>query len=292
MSSISSVLQMIEEVYPDLSPALRKAARYLQKHPTEAALSPLRKVAEGANVSPTTLVRLATHLGFASYNAFKDAFRDPIRTGADRYALNASRLVNEQTSTGHREFHGTITRAISGSLDDLFRSVTAEDISRASETLRQANKIYIIGLRSMFSPAFYFYYLMRTFSPNVVLLENRMDMLIEEIGGIGSGDVLLAISYEPYADTTVRVVEFARDAGAEVIALTDSKLGPLASHASQFFVLPTSSRSFYQSLVPTMALLETLISFVQTQSGEDAVERISKEFARREDFDVYWRDNS
>ena len=286
----SPILKTIEEAYPKLSPRLKTAARYVLKHPAEVALSSLRDVAAGAKVSPTTIVRLATDVGYENYNAFKDAFRAPMRTGSGQYAANASRLLNEQTTSGATEFQQQIPLAISASLDLLFRTVTHEHITTAAGKLRKARRIYVLGLRSMFSPAFYFYYLMKTLSPAVVLLENRMDMLIEEMGAIGPGDVLLAISFEPYAAAAIKAAALARDTGAEVIALTDSKLGPLAAKATQVFVLPTSGSSFYQSLVPTMALLEMLISTIQIDEGDGAVDRISSEFAKREQFGAYWRD--
>lgn len=291
MASNSAVLQAIEGAYPKLKPRLRKAARYVLNHPAEVALSSVRDVAAGANVSATTMVRLATELGFGNYNAFKEAFREPLRAGPGGYAAKASKQLSTLGRSGD-DRHQSIVSGLRKGMDDLLAAVVAEDVNTAVRKILKARQLYVLGLRSMFSPAFYFYYLYRTLAPNAVLLENRMDMLIEEMGAIGAEDVLLVISFEPYALATVKSVEFARRTGAEVIALTDSKLGPLAAIAQQSFILPTAGSSFYQSLVPTMALLEMLISTIQIEQGDVAVDRIEAEFEKRASFGVYWRDKS
>src|SRR5476651_1970687 len=118
------IVERIESAYASLSPRLRKAARYVQKNPSNVALYPLRHVAAGANVSPTTLVRLSADLGFATYNAFKDAFREWLRVGADRYVVRARSLISEGTSDGSQQFYqATIAEALK-SLTALFEGIT------------------------------------------------------------------------------------------------------------------------------------------------------------------------
>jgi len=290
LNTVPLAFQKLEAAYPNLSPRLRKAARYVQKHSAEVALYPLRRVAAEAGVSPTTLVRLAADLGFPTYNAFRNAFREKIvRTGAERYATNASRAIAD-ASDGFGATYKLAQQKLSASLDSMFRTISAADIARAGTMLHAASKIYIVGMRSMYSATFYFDYVLRTFDRKSVLVEDRMGMLIEEIGEISSKDVLLVISFEPYVITAVKAVEYAVHAGASVIAVTDSNLSPIAVHANQVLVVPTASISFYQSLAPTMALLETILAYMLNKAGKKAVDRIAAEFERRAQFGSYWVD--
>jgi DNA-binding MurR/RpiR family transcriptional regulator len=290
LNSVPPAVERLEAEYSKLSPRLRKAARYVQKHPTEVALYPLRQVAAGAGVSPTTLVRLATDLGFPTYNAFRNAFRDKIvRTGAERYATDASRALADAPD-GFDVVYEQARQKLSASLDSMFSTISAADVARAGGVLHAAAKIYIVGMRSMYSATFYFDYVLRTFDRKSVLVEDRMGMLIDEIGEISSKDVLLVISFEPYVIAAVKAVEYAAHAGASIIAITDSNLSPVAVRASQVLVVPTSSISFYQSLAPTMALLETILAYMLKKAGKKAVDRIAAEFKRRAQFGSYWVD--
>jgi DNA-binding MurR/RpiR family transcriptional regulator len=286
----AKVAQKLESSYETLTPRLRKAARYVQKNPTEVALYPLRQVASDAKVSPTTLVRLAADLGFPTYNEFRNAFREGIRTGAEQYASNASRVIADRASKGFEATYEHARALFSGSLDALFRSVSVNDIVKASATLHRAATIYLLGMRPMFSASFYFAYVLKTFRDRIVLIEDRMGMMIDEIGPMSKRDALLVVSFEPYALSAVKAAEHARAVGASVIAITDHTLSPFSSRSTQMLTVPTSSTSFYQSLVPTLALIEMIVAHLLQLEGPAAVDRISSEYVRREQFGIYWSD--
>src|SRR5690606_958006 len=125
MTKPHHVVRAIEDAYSRLSPRARQAARYIQKNPTFVALYPLRQIAAGARVSPSTLVRLAAEVGFPSYNAFKDAFRNEARSGSSRYAENATRLSTGKDAAGLEKFYGSAIQTTSHSLEILFRSISS-----------------------------------------------------------------------------------------------------------------------------------------------------------------------
>jgi DNA-binding MurR/RpiR family transcriptional regulator len=54
--------------------------------------------------------------------------------------------------------------------------------------MMRARRIYLLGLRCNYGLSFYLCNLLRTFIANVVLLEGRMGMLIDEGGMIGAKD--------------------------------------------------------------------------------------------------------
>ncbi|MBV8652528.1 MAG: MurR/RpiR family transcriptional regulator, partial [Alphaproteobacteria bacterium] len=164
------------------------------------------------------------------------------------------------------------------------------EIAAAGKIMKSARRLYILGLRSNYCLSFYLHYVLRTFMSNLVLLEGRLGMLIDELGDIGAKDALVVVSYEPYALDAVKAVEHAATTGASVIAITDTTLSPVARFATRLLILPTASTSYYQSLVPTMALLEGLLGYLVARGGPKIVQRVKEEFERRDNFGVYWRD--
>jgi DNA-binding MurR/RpiR family transcriptional regulator len=290
MTDIASITRRLEDDYQSLAPQLRKAARYVVKAPTEIALYSLREVAARAEVGPTTFIRLAAQLGFSSYNAFRETFRDGLRSGADRYASNVEQIQHDR---GHADFaplYRDTGELIIKNIADAYASISAADIAAAGKIMKGARRLYILGLRSNYCLSFYLHYVLRTFMPNLVLLEGRLGMLIDELGDIGAKDALVVVSYEPYALDAVKAVEHAATTGAAVIAITDTKLSPVARFATRLLILPTASTSYYQSLVPTMALLEGLVCYLVARGGPKIVQRVKEEFERRDNFGVYWRD--
>ena len=88
----------------------------------------------------------------------------------------------------------------------------------------------------------------------------------------------------------MKAVQHAAARGAAIIAVTDNTLSPIAHNAATVFVLPTAGTSFYQSLVPTMSVLESLVCYLVARGGLRIVGRVKEEFRRRERFGVYWSD--
>jgi DNA-binding MurR/RpiR family transcriptional regulator len=290
MSDVISITRRLENDYSGLAPQVRKAARYVVKAPTEIALYSLREVAARAEVGPTTLVRLALQLGFTSYNAFRETFREGLRSGADRYASNVQRLQHDRARADFEQLYRDAGQLIVENIVATYSSISAADIAATAQVMKRARRLYILGLRSNYCLSFYLHYVLRTFMSNLVLLEGRMGMLIDELGDIGRKDALIAVSYEPYALEAVKAVEHAAVSGAAVIAMTDTTLSPIARHATRLLILPTAGTSFYQSLVPTMALLEGLVCYLVARGGPRIVQRVKEEFERRDNFGAYWRD--
>jgi DNA-binding MurR/RpiR family transcriptional regulator len=288
MTDLATVRSRLEAAYQDMSRQQRRAARYVLNTPTEIALYPLRQVAARAGVGAATMVRLANSMGFASYNAFRELFREDVRAGADRfYGSRAETFISRRN--GFDALHRATGETLARSIQEAFDAAPPAEFAAAGRTLARARRIYVLGLRSNYAVAFYFHYVLRTFLANVVLLEDRMDMLIDELGDIGKRDALLVLSSEPYAVNAVKAVEHAVKAGAAVVALTDNPVAPVARGAAHVFSLPNTTTAFYQSHVSKMALIEAFVVYLFARGGARAVAQVKTEFERRERFGVYWR---
>ena len=55
-SASDKILADLQQVYPNLSPQLRRAAHYLIERPDEIAFTSMRQLAERADVQPATMV--------------------------------------------------------------------------------------------------------------------------------------------------------------------------------------------------------------------------------------------
>ncbi len=288
--NIETLFAQIEEDYDNLPPQLRKAARYVVQNPTMVALSPLRKVAGNAGVSSTTLIRLATTLGFALYDDFREPFRDSLRPGSERYSGAARQIVDQRKEHGFDGVFARTGETIGAQIAELFQTVSPADVTAAGKVLMKARRVYVLGLRSTFAAAFYFQYVTGSFKDNVRLVDTQYGMLLDQMLDVSEEDALLVVSFDPYPLETVRFVNHMAEQGGTVVAITDNRLSPLAQRAEHVFVVPNVDASFYTSLVPTFALLEAIISFLLMEGGRKNVEKIKDRFALLEQHGVYWSD--
>src|SRR5881394_2316464 len=91
-ASAALTREVLGEDIDALSPQLRRAARFLGRHPELVAMHSLRGLAERAGVAPASFVRLAKALGFAGYPDLRRALVGRMLPAALSYAAKAEQL--------------------------------------------------------------------------------------------------------------------------------------------------------------------------------------------------------
>ncbi len=84
------------------------------------------------------------------------------------------------------------------------------------------------------------------------------------------------------------VAPIARDAGAAVIAITDSVQSPYGGIASNCFIVATESPQFFPSHVAPLVLIEGLMGMVVRRAGKQAVDRIRSTELAGHELQEYW----
>ena len=103
-------------------------------------------------------------------------------------------------------------------------------------------------------------------------------------------DVLIAMTCKPYRVEVVEAVEIAREQGMTVIGISDSAASPVITGSAFGFVVSVDTPQFFPSSVSTIALLETLLSFVIGCADANIVERVEEFHKRRHVLGLYYDD--
>ena len=279
-------VRLIVDSFSALTPQQQKAAKFILENPEDVGLNSMRAIAKGAAVKPATVSRLSKTLGFAEYHQFREPFRERLRKIEPKFA---SRVADVQKRGGDYEALLSELRAqeignIQGTLSDQNMPVLMD----AAETMHQSRRVYVLGLRGAYGPAFLFYYAYQLFQKNCRLIDTRAGIFADQLRGIGETDSLLVISFPPYTQLTIDAVQYADEAGAKIIAITDSVVSPATSAAGHTIITRNHSTSFYHSFTGALAVTEALITLLVTKKGGDAV-RIAREAENQlSKISAYW----
>ncbi|HEX9464959.1 MAG TPA: MurR/RpiR family transcriptional regulator [Alphaproteobacteria bacterium] len=267
-----------------LSPQLRRAARFLSRHPDLVAIHSLRDLAKSAAVTPATFVRLAQALGFAGYPELRREILGRILPGALSYAAKAERLQSVGDPSGIYEqiFNTQITN-----LGATQRANGVDVIRASAETLERARRVWIVGLRSLYPLAFYLHYVWSFFRRDLFLAASPSGVLDNALFAIERGDAMVVMTMAPYSRDAVAAAEMAAKAGARVVALTDSDLSPLAPHADHVLVAATDTPSFFHSLTAASGVVEALVAMLASRGGAKALKAIRRTQDRLEAMRTY-----
>lgn len=269
---------------PEFSKGHRRIADYILSHYDKAAFMTASKLGESVGVSESTVVRFASELGYEGYPELQKALQEEMRT-----RLTAVQRIEVSFDRFGR--------------DEVFKSVLLHDIDRIRRTLEETNtsefsaavedivnaeRIYIMGIRSSAALATFMGYYFKLMLPNVTVIETgSRSELYEQLMHMTDKDVLIGISFPRYSRQTVYAINYARDIGAKTIAITDRTDSPIAAKADKYLLAKSDMVSFVDSLVAPLSLINALIVAVSIQNRE----LVSQNFERLdriwEEYEVY-----
>ena len=123
---------------------------------------------------------------------------------------------------------------------------------------------------------------------NVRLIETTAGSeLFQQMMSVGEGDVMVAISFPRYSKRVIKAVEFARRAGADVVALTDSPESPIAPAAAQLLIAQSDMASYVDSLVAPLSLINAIVVAVSRAREDDVRKRLETLEHIWDEYDVY-----
>lgn len=280
-------VRLLTESFSGLTPELQKAARYMLENPEEVGLNSMRTVARGAGVKPATVSRLSKALGFAGYDALREPFRERLRVNEPKFA---SKLRDVQRR-GSDDSEGLFADLRDREVANIERTLSDDNypvLVAAAETLHRCRRVYVLGLRGAYAPAFLFHYAYQLFQENSQLLDTHAGIFADQLRGIDEQDALLVVSFPPYTQLTIDAVEYAATAGARIIAVTDSVVSPAANAAGHTIVTQNKSASFYHSFTGALAVMQALITLLVAKKGGDAISIVQEAENQLSRISAYW----
>jgi DNA-binding MurR/RpiR family transcriptional regulator len=132
-------------------------------------------------------------------------------------------------------------------------------LAAAVALVGQADVVYVIGFRRAFPVSSYLAYSLQQAGKRVAFVDGIAGLARQQIQAIGPKDLLIAVSYQPYADETVQAVETAAASGGKVLAISDSLVSPIAKPATLTLQVRESDVRGFRSLSASMCLAQALV---------------------------------
>ncbi|MER8646783.1 MurR/RpiR family transcriptional regulator [Mesorhizobium sp. M1252] len=268
--------ETILNAFDGMSEQMQNAARFVLNRPRDVALLSMRKQARQAGVQPSTMTRLAKHLGLGGFDDIRNMYAEALRDAAAGFPGRIGKPVAKQKLKGDHALAAEMLKSIARQVTQLAEPRSLDRVVTAAVSLAKARRIYCLGLRSSHAVAWQLQYILRLVGEKSVFLDGIAGMGSDAIGGACKGDVLLVASVYSYARATVELAKFAKSRGISVVAITDSEVAPLALIAETTVVVSTDSPSFFHTMTPAFAIAEVLGALIAGHGGDEALEAIER----------------
>lgn len=258
--SYDELRSAISARHGELSRQLQKVARFALDNPNDMALETVAILARRAEVQPSTLIRFAKTFGFEGFTDMQRLFRERLVDGTPSYR---ERLRGSAEGAGGAETPFAIldhfAEAGVAALRHLREEIRPEALARAVELLAAADCVHVVGQRRSYPVAAYLGYALSHLDRRTAMIDGVGGMTIQQAAAIRAEDVLIAVSFRPYAPDTIETARLARERGAQVVAFTDGPLSPLAPLAAVAFEVEDAEVRGFRALSATMCLAVSLV---------------------------------
>ncbi|MFD3571449.1 MurR/RpiR family transcriptional regulator [Streptomyces sp. NPDC058671] len=267
-----------------LTPAERKVARVLLAAYPAAGFETVATIAERAGVSAPTVLRFVGRLGYNGYPDFQAALRDEldVRNASPIHLYEAADEAAFPQSPGGLLAHSA--KLFGDALAQTLTELAPHDLQTAISLLAdRKRRIVLTGGRFTHVLAQYLGLHLMQLRDGVRFLPDRDVERTAVLDAFGRRDVLVVFDYRRYENDKQAMAQLAQERGGKVIVFTDAWLSPTSAHAEVVLPSRVDTPSPYDSLVPTLAVVETVVACVVATLGDDAHRHMkhSEETARR-----------
>ena len=279
-----NLLREIEDKLPKFSKSQKIISKYILENYDKAAYMTASRLGSAVGVSESTVVRFALELGFEGYPEFQHSLQETVRIKLTSF----QRMDVTNSLIGDGDL---LSKVLNSDIDKIKRTIEEIDreaFDKSVDTLVTAKNIYIVGLGSSAILASSLNHSLRMIFDNIRLIEaSSADEIYAQIMNISPDDAVVAMSFPRYSRKLISAVNFAKDSGATVIALTDSASSPIASFADNLLVARSDMASFADSLIAPLSVINALVVAVSRKKQDELRVRLQQLEKIWDEYNVY-----
>lgn len=268
-----NVLDSLEKLIPKLTDAQQQIAVYILKNTVEASFLTLDQLSRIVGKSTTTVMRLALNLGYSGYAEFQRDLQELLRN-------RVAPVTRLEVNLKGIERQSLLVKCAEKQIDNIHRTLhnlSDDEANCAVEMIMEARKIYIIGVRTTFTAAYYLHNGLNRILNNCELIEIDSGAQYEKILNISSEDIVVAFSFPRYARITIDQVKRIKEKrGAKIIVIADGYACPLATVADITLPCGCGSLAYHNSMAGAILVSDFLITGVTLKDPINTKKRLEE----------------
>ena len=269
---METIAERLQAKADQLTRAERQLSDIILRNYPVSGLGTITALAEAAEVSTPTVARLTQKLGFASFPDFQRGLRDELDEKISGPLTKREKWVDDAPEEHLlNRFTKAVIENISGSMSKL----DPESFERTCDLLgAPERRVFVVGGRITRTLADYFFLHFQVIRRDVVHITSNSNAWPHYALDFEPGDVLVVFDVRRYENSTLKLAEFAKERGAEIILFTDQWMSPIAQYASISFSGQIAAPSAWDSNISLMLIAEMVIAEVQERNWKSTKARI------------------
>lgn len=269
-SPLVDVVDVIARAASTLTPSERRVAEVVLAQPQLVAFGTVADLADAAGAGAATVVRLAAKLGFDGFSSLQQAVQGDLAN----QLRPAAQRIREQGEPGSVAQYLQIESAnLSATLSALDDATASEVVERLADTDR---RVRVVSGDASQGVARQLVGDLASLRDDVALVEGNEVAVLRQSSLMRPSDSLVAIDVRRYDRWLIDFVRSSHDVGCSIVAITDSRLSPLAAVADHTLTVSAVGGGPFESHVGTLALCNLVVAGVAARLREQATDRLDR----------------
>lgn len=268
------VRDLVEARKADFTAAERRVVPFLRNDSLVIELQSITKLAEAAEVSTPTVIRLARKLGFDGFPDLQNAIRSEL---AERIKQPLAKL-KAHTPDAHDDH--IINQFAHKAVENVNQTIGQLDYAQFDEMAQiladPSLNVALIGGRLTRSIAVQFANHLHIVRPNVTLLGDSQNTWPQAILDMDDKTVLIIFDIRRYERKFERLAELAAKRKTRILLFTDQWGSPVENRADVCFRAMVEAPSSWDSMLALSFLVEAMVALVQRKAPDQAAARIAE----------------
>lgn len=271
-----TIVEKLRENLDNFPATERRVAHQLLSEYPVAGLQSATDLARGVGVSPPTVLRLISRLGFGSYLDFQRELREEL-TAQLSSPLNKQPMTRRNQAAVAKTVQKDFAEAVIDNIQNTFANLPPGEFAGVVQLLSdQRLQIHLIGGRFTDALALYLSVQLRILRPGVSHLQEQESNWHDQLLDMGKRDVLLVFDIRRYQPSLQRLAQAAAARQVQIILLTDQWLSPIVRVASHVLSARIAVPSVWDSSTALMAVSEALLGEVSRQGWDKSRRRFEE----------------
>ncbi|MBK8791785.1 MAG: MurR/RpiR family transcriptional regulator [Holophaga sp.] len=255
--------------YGGLTAGQRRVVDCLLNDPLLGALWGIETLAERAQVSVTTVIRVARYFGFEGFADFRQTLKEACRN------LSTPPTRGIQLPSGAPDSRGLlaeVARRDATNTQTLLQEVDQHLLAEAVRRLANAHQRLALGrgpAQIMCEMLAY-----QIAQAGLFCMVGSPADYSTQVENLTPKDLLVVVSLTPYNRETLNAATAAREAGVPVLAFTDRRESPLARLADTMVLVPCENLLYTHSFATFAVLSHAIATALAAQDRQGTLRRI------------------
>lgn len=262
-----------------LTKTQKMIAKYILDNYSDACFMTSTEIAQELGVSESSVIRFSRSLGFTGFMDFQKELRkdyqDKVLSISSTVTVPSQRVAHRTKLESHTDSTERHYKNAIHNLETVFKTNSLMSFEKSADIILSSKRKYIAATRGNTCLCDYFSLYLKQMVPHVVMTNTASLTPIDHMCSITKEDCLVLFSFPRYSSVDKVTAEIAKEAGTQIIIITDKPSSDLAQYATLLFTVPVDSDAFFNSMVAAQFVAEAILDSI-SQKARGIEKRLKK----------------